>query len=260
MATVAANQYNEEMSAGRAINLAFTTIARNLGVTLGLALIVGGIPGILVTFLSTQLSDDAVNAMGPAFWAVTSMSILAGMVISSMTQAFLTRAAVAQSEGRKASIAESARVGLTMFLPLTALALLTSIGITAGFLLLIVPGMMLMAAWAVATPAMVEERLGIIAAIERSNELTRGSRVRIFALMVAVGVITWLAAASTEYLAGVDEAEASAAFNNIGYLLASILVGTFTSLLSGTVQAAIYVELRHVKDGPASSQLEQIFS
>ena len=186
--------------------------------------------------------------------------MLGAMVISSMTQAFLTRATVAQSEGRRTSLAECARVGLAMFLPLVALSIVTSIATTLGMLLLIIPGLMLMTAWSVATPALVEERLGVFEAIRRSNELTRGSRVKIFLLLLLVGIVTWVAAGVLEYFAGVDETDAAAAFEDTTYLAASALVGTLSSLFAGTVQSAIYVELRNFKDGPASSQLEQIFS
>ncbi|MDP9421941.1 MAG: hypothetical protein M3Q19_03755 [Pseudomonadota bacterium] len=147
-----------------------------------------------------------------------------------------------------------------MFLPLVGLSLVTSVATTLGMLLLIIPGLMLMTAWSVAAPALIEERLGVIEAIERSNELTRGSRWKIFLLLFLVGMVTWVAGGVLEYFAGVDEADAAAAFEDPTYLTASALVGTLTSLFAGTVQSAIYVELRNFKDGPASSHLEQIFS
>jgi len=197
---------------------------------------------------------------GPAFWTIAVLALVGGMIVSSITQAFLTRATVAYSQGRRASLAESARAGLAVFLPLMGLSLVIAVATAFGMLLLIIPGLMLMTAWSVATPALIEERVGIFEAIERSNELTRGSRWRIFFLMVAVGLVTWVTTVAVQFFTGVDEAEAIAAFANVPYLAASILVGTLNSLLIGTVQSAIYVELRSLKDGPATNRLEQIFA
>ena len=182
------------------------------------------------------------------------------MVVSALTQAFLTRATVAQSEGRKASLGESARAGLIVIIPLIGLALLTSVGITLGLVLLIVPGVMLMVAWSVATPVLVEERQGIIESIQRSNDLTRGSRSKIFLLLVVVGILAALATGAVEMMVGLDEADPLASFGNPAYLLLSTLVGTVVSLISGTIQSAIYVELRDCKEGPRTAHLEQVFS
>ena len=248
------------MSYGRVIDLAFATIRNNPGVTLGLALVVGAIPGLLVTYASSQFPADAMSAASAAFWAVFAVSIIGGMVVSALTQAFLTRATVAQSEGRMASLAESARAGLVVIIPLIGLAVLTSVGITLGLVLLIVPGVMLMVAWSVATPVLVEEQQGIIESIQRSNDLTRGSRSKIFILMIVVGILAAVATGAVEMMVGLDDSDPLAGFGNPAYLLLSTLVGTLVSLISGTIQAAIYVELRECKDGPRTAHLEQVFS
>lgn len=260
MATIAESRLGQDMSYGPVIDLAFATIRHNPGVTLGLALLVGAIPGLLVTFASSQVPADAMNAGSAAFWTITAASIIGGMVVSALTQAFLTRATVAQSEGRKASLGESARAGLIVIIPLIGLALLTSVGITLGLVLLIVPGVMLMVAWSVATPVLVEERQGIIESIQRSNDLTRGSRSKIFLLLVVVGILAALATGAVEMMVGLDDSDPLASFGNPAYLLLSTLVGTVVSLISGTIQSAIYVELRDCKEGPRTAHLEQVFS
>lgn len=260
MATIAEYASNREMSAGRAIELAFSTIRHNPGVTLGLALVIGAIPGLLVAYASAQIPTETTTEMGPSFWAVLALSIIASMVISALTQAFLTRATVAHSEGRKASFVECMRAGLTVFVPLIILAILYSVAIAFGLVLLIVPGLIVMVAWSVAAPAIVEEKHGILESIRRSNHLTRGARWKIFWLMVAVGILATLVSGTVEMTAGVDDADPVAAFGNPIYLLATTLVGTVFGVISGTIQSAIYVELRDCKDGPATESLEQIFA
>lgn len=67
------------------------------------------------------------------------------------------------------------------------LNLLSGIAIIAGLLLLVVPGLMLLARWAVAIPSMMKEDLDMRGALRRSARLTQGSRWAIFWL----GVIVW---------------------------------------------------------------------
>lgn len=248
------------MSAGRVIDLAFATIRHNPGVTIGLALVIGAIPGLLLAYASSWIPAETTDGLGWAFWALLAASILASMVISALTQAFMTRATVAQSEGRRASFAECIASGLTLFVPLIGLAILYSAAMTFGLLLLIVPGLIIMVAWSVAAPVLVEERVGILESISRSSDLTSGARWKIFWVTAAVGIAASLANGAVEMVFGVDEADQLAAFGDPVYLLITTVVGTIFSLVSGTVQSAFYVELREWKEGPRTNQLEQIFA
>jgi uncharacterized membrane protein len=259
VATIAETEIDRQMSAGRAIDLAFATIRHNPGVTLGLALLIGAIPGLLLAYASSLIPAPAMNEVGTAFWSVMALSIIGGMVISALTQAFLTRATVAQAEGRKASFGECIKAGLAMFAPLVGLAILYSLAFGFGLLLLIVPGVIVMVAWSVAGPALIEEGGGIFESIRRSNDLTRGARWKIFSLMIAVGLIASLVSGAVEMTVGIDDSDPLATFSNPTYLLLSTLVGTIFSLISGTIQSAIYVELRDWKEGPATARLEEVF-
>lgn len=73
---------------------------------------------------------------------------------------------------------------------LVLLSLVVFIPLVVGFLLLIVPGLLLSARWAAAGPLLVLDHLGPIAALERSNELVRG---RTWSVVGAGVVITLLA-------------------------------------------------------------------
>lgn len=228
---------------------------------MGLALVVGAVPGVMLTYAATLVPAEQLDDLGPAFWGFLAWVLFAPMVVSSLTQAFLTRAAVAESEGRRASLAECVLAAISVLLPLVGLSILYALAMTIGFMLLIVPGVIVMLAWSVAAPALIEERAGISRAIRRSIELTRDSRGKILGLMLLVGVAAVLANGAVELIAGgTDETDPAAIFGNPVYLLLSTLVGTIVSLFSGTTQAALYVELRELKDGPASDRLEQIFA
>jgi hypothetical protein len=76
---------------------------------------------------------------------------------------------------------------------LVLLSLIVFIPLLVAFLLLIVPGLLLSARWAASGPLLVLDRLGPLAALERSNELVRG---RTWSVVGAGVVITLLAFAA----------------------------------------------------------------
>lgn len=81
-------------------------------------------------------------------------------------------------------------------LPLIGFGILFAIGVTIGFLLLIVPGLILITFWSVGAPAIVVERLGPVDAFGRSWRLVRGQAWSVFAtlllvllIVIAVGIV-----------------------------------------------------------------------
>jgi uncharacterized membrane protein len=96
--------------------------------------------------------------------------------------------------GRAMLIGEAVRRGLSRFWSIIGLAILATLGITVGIILLIVPGIMLAIRWSVALPACVVENLGPLAAMRRSAELTKGHRWKIFGVFILILVIVLIAA------------------------------------------------------------------
>lgn len=268
MATQAVRVSERTMSAGRVFERAFATILHNPAVTLGIALLFGAIPGVLMTYGITLAREDVLTSgdanLFSGFVVLTLLSTFLGLAISAFVQGMLTKATVAESEGRKAQFAECARAALAIALPLIGLSILLAIGVGVGFILLIVPGVMLYIAWSVAAPAFVEEREGIFAAFSRSNELTKGSRWKIFGillvLMIAYYLLSLLAAAVGFATVGNLDPDIMASAMPIGFLLTNLVIGLLVNVFWGTVQASLYVELREWKDGPAEEDLEQVFA
>jgi len=268
MATQALHVTERKMSVGRIFERAFRTIRHNPLVTLGLALLFGAIPGVLVTYVVTMARNDALSGnvadFGPAFFALSLLSFLLGLAISAFVQGVLTRATVAESEGRRAPFGECARAALRMAIPLIGLSILLAIGVGIGFMLLIVPGVMLYMAWAVAAPTLVEEREGIFAAFARSAELTKGARWKVFGIILILMVAHYLLSAvlGVVGIASMDSFDdgAFAAGLPISFMIANLVMGLLINVFWGTVQASLYVELREWKDGPATERLEEVFA
>ena len=73
-------------------------------------------------------------------------------------------------------------------------SLLYGIGVVGGFLLLVVPGLILLARWTLVVPLVVVEGLGVRQAFARSAMLVSGRTGRVLVLVVASSLITGLAA------------------------------------------------------------------
>jgi hypothetical protein len=77
-------------------------------------------------------------------------------------------------------------------LPLLGLSLLVGVGLGLGFLLLVVPGVILWTRWSVAVPALVLEGRGVTGSMRRSWELVGGRGWAVWRLFLRVAFLTGL--------------------------------------------------------------------
>ena len=115
-------------------------------------------------------------ALAILFWA---LSILyQGMVVKLVQDV--------QDGRRDHSVGELLQSVEPVFWPLVAVSILFGIGVGIGFVLLIVPGLILLTIWSVVAPVTVLERPGVFAAFGRSRELVRGNGWNVFGVIVIV--------------------------------------------------------------------------
>jgi hypothetical protein len=252
------------MSVGRVFERTFSTIGRNFVVVLGFALLVGAVPGLLLTYVLGQL-----GLMSPAmlasrsfgtFFSVILGSVLIGIILSTLVQAALTRVTVQSSEGGSVSFGDALSTALSVVLPLIGLAIVAGIGIMLGMILLIIPGVILFLMWSVAAPALVVEREGVFAALARSAELTKGARWKIFGIFLIVTIGYWLVSLVAGLVGLTAYSPANAAGLSATNMIVSIVLGTLLNAVSGTIYPSIYVELRQWKEGTSVEALEQVFA
>lgn len=266
MATAAPVYEERRVSVGRVFQRAFSAITLNPVVILGLALVVGALPGLLMTYLFVQLglgSPAALQSGAISFRTMMALSFFSSlivMVISALVQGALTRATVSASESQRVSLGESLSTALRVILPLIGLSILLVFGVGLGFVLLIVPGIILLMMWAVAVPALVIERQGVFAAFSRSSELTKGYRWKIFGLSFVLLVIYWLLSLVVG-IVGLGTYSASTAGGlTVVNMIGSVVVGTIFNMLWGTIQPSLYVELRQAKEGDSVNNLADVFA
>jgi hypothetical protein len=266
MATVAAGFEDREVSIGRIFNRAFATIGGNPLVTLGISFLFGALPGTAIGYESQRFRTVIIP--GFSIWP-TLLVIVAGFALSivfwTITQGALVRATIAHSEGRRAGFAESIASGLVVALPLFLLGLLSAIGVGFGFILLIMPGVMLYIIWSVAAPALVAERLGVFEAFGRSAYLTDGARWKICGIELIALVAYWMFAGAVGVVqiaifGGIREMAAAVAQGiPLSYYVLTALSATITTAVWGVIRTSLYIELREWKDGPATDALAEVF-
>lgn len=109
---------------------------------------------------------------------------------------------------------------------------LAAIAIGIGFVLLIVPGLILITIWAVVAPAIVIENAGAIGAFGRSRELVRGHGWPVFGSIV----LAYLAVLIVSYVsAGIGDAIADDAGHIILGTIGDILAAPILAIVASTL-------------------------
>jgi hypothetical protein len=177
-------------------------------------------------------------------------AILAGLF--SIAGTFWLQGAIAEAvsdvrDGRAdLSIGDTLRKIKPKIARLVGAGLLAGLGIIGGFILLIVPGLILLTWWVLISPVIVLEDKGAIEAFGRSRELVRGNGWNVFgAIAIAIGIAIAASIVGTLLL----------------FWLPDALEGFLRSLISNTVigpyiaaaWTLMYFKLRGGEQEPAAA-------
>ncbi|MHA6769860.1 hypothetical protein [Sphingobium ummariense] len=266
MATSAPRFEQRGFSIGTVISRTFAVLADNPLATFGCALLFGAIPQVLYSyFIGSQLANAEPGSQ-LAIAAISFGSMVVFLLFSMLVQGALVRATTAFAEGGRASFAECLSVGLSAAVPLIGLTILMVLALMAGFILFVIPGVILLLMWAVAVPALVTERIGVFAAFSRSRALTKGARWRIFGLYLLLFIVMWLFLILISLVLGIGgltsglAIQASQGTVPVTSLIVSGILNTITIAFWGAAQANLYIALRDWKDGPQGESLAEVFA
>lgn len=257
---------DDGLSVGQVFSRARSVITDNPLTVFGIAFVFGAVPTVLINWLEHGLRGAMTDDYARLGYSATALaSGIVGMILSALVQGALVRATLAHAEGQRASFAESASTGLAAALPLVGLAILMAIAVGVGFLLFVIPGVILYLMWAVASPALVAERTGVLGAFGRSRELTRGARWKVFGVELVMVLVWWIISAMIGGILfamiginGVQQLGQNGL--PIGWVIGTALLSTIVNALWSTVQTALYVELRNWKGGHSEEALQEIFA
>ncbi|MGF1631353.1 MAG: hypothetical protein ACFCUT_17915 [Kiloniellaceae bacterium] len=243
-------------SVGAVLKRSFSTFFANFVPFCVLALIFY-LPTLISGFSTNFSAGGGVEVEGiPQYGAGDFAIILLSMVLTYALVGALVYGTVQHLNGRKAGIGEIIGHGFSRIVPVIAIAIIFSIALSIGFLLLIIPGIFLVVVWSVAIPASVVERPGIFGAFSRSWDLTKGYRwpvlgllLILLAILLGFGLVTGAVAGFVVF--------------SMDSLMLLVIVNYVISAISGTLMsvviAVLYHDLRVAKEGVSTAQIAAVF-
>jgi hypothetical protein len=174
---------------GRVIGEAFETYRNHAGALLVGALLVIGVAGVIEGLLST--SGSFILGIIGALVGLAAVFLYTGYVVKLVQDV---------RDGRRDFSVGELFSSATPYLGTLILAgILAGIAITIGFVLIIIPGLILLTIWAVISPSIVVEDKGVFESFGRSRELVRGQGWQVFGaivltflIVVVVGIVATL--------------------------------------------------------------------
>ncbi|HMI19035.1 MAG TPA: hypothetical protein VK533_05775 [Sphingomonas sp.] len=249
---------------GEVISETFEFIGDRAATVFGVAFLVILPERLLIIYLATHgvfqnVTSGSLGNYGLALLAISAL----GTFMAFFGQGVLVGTALQRRDGRQSdllgALAAAAR-RLPIALPVSLLYLA---GFILGFVLLVVPGIMLLTMWAVVGPVLVAERTGLFETFSRSRALTRNTRWRIFLLLlvagIAVGGLNWLL-----QRLGMSVLETRSLVLSYAVEPAPFLYVTLLSTIAYGFQLAmvctLYIVLIERRgDGPTTDRLTRIF-
>jgi len=167
----------------------------------------------------------------------------------------VTFGVVQQMRGEPQSFGTSIAIGLRSFFGALGTGMLCGLRILVGFILLYVPGIIESIRLYVAIPISIIEGIGGSRAVQRSIDLTAGSRWPIFGAVFLMGVVTVGLGAIGGFVIGTTFDADSRALQWL-----EVVIAVVTSTFSATLAAVCYALLRHGKENVDVKDLAAVFA
>jgi len=243
----------QKLDIGITLSKSLSIFFRGLPTLLGIAIPLYS-PYILLQVLYPGEIDELTGLRQDNPWAFLLSLFIGPFVTAASTYEVLQRL-----RGERAGVGECLLAGLRRLLPVLAVSLLTWLAIIAGLILVVIPGLIMGVALSVGIPVCVVERPGVFRSLERSFELTRGSRWAIFAILLVWGLLGGMVPI---LLVGVSMGANAGGFEGVGEVVRWVLIAVTVLLgvLQAVLSATVYHELRTKKEGAQSEDLVQVFA
>lgn len=195
----------------------------------------------------------AFPAVGPT--ALSGMFVL-GMVLTyiagATAQAALVPALYRALTGEPRALGRSLAGGPARLLPAVATQFCASIATMIGFVLLVIPGLIVATMLCVALPACIVERRGPLDSLRRSRALSKGHRWRLFGMLLLAGTVSVLPTAGLSIAGALTG----------GAIVPPVLTMAWTVLghaFGVAVVLVAYRDLRVALDGGGGDRLVAVF-
>ncbi len=213
---------------GEILDVSFTLYRRHFAPLAGVALVCAGIPVVLNLFI--EAAGGMLQNLPLAF-----IYYLVFAALNSIATAATVFIVSESYLGRPVEAREALRRAAPYIGRLLICSMLTAAVIFVGIVLLVVPGIILIAGLLLAIPALVIEGNSASAALSRSWELTRGSRWRMLGLLVVLVILVYVPIAAIGGLVAMFVPGAGSMLTT-----PSITLSVAAAAVSGLVQIFIY--------------------
>jgi hypothetical protein len=218
---------------GRVIGEAFETYQNQVGPLLGGALIVIGIAGVIQGILAVTGSLVLVL-----------LGLLVGLAASFLYTGYVVKLVQDVRDGRRDfSVGELFSHAAPYVGTLILNGILAGIAIAIGFVLIIIPGLILLTIWAVIAPSIVVEDKGVFEAFGRSRELVRGHGWQVFGAIVLAFLIV--------FAVGLVASIIGAAIGDVGRVILGTAANVATAPVAALVSSILFFDLGGGADGSA---------
>jgi len=220
----------ESISPGLVVSRVLEIYRAHFGLLVGVAAVLFAIQFLVYLLLSASASISL------AVLFVALSVLYQGMVVKLVQDV--------QDGRRNHSAGDLLRSVEPVFWRLLAVSLLAGVGVAVGFVLLIIPGLVLLVIWAVVAPVTVLERPGVFAAFGRSRDLVRGNGWNVFGVLVVV----FLAVIVISFIAGF----AADSLGSVGRSLVQWVVNAAVAPLTALSASVLYFALQ-AQQSPAAA-------
>ena len=224
----------QRLEVGPVIRRVFAIYVDQAPVLMPAAAVVFVFTGVLSTLLTNAGSGTRFLALLISLVATT---LFTGMVVELVADV--------QDGRRDASPGQLLRAVAPVIWPLIGVAFADALGVLVGFVLLVVPGLILLTVWSVAAPVVVLERPPGLQALRRSRELVHGHGWQVFGVILLLDLLLGIGAG------GLDLA-ADSAGTGVG-LVVRVVLGVLTAPFAALAAAVLYFELRGRAAGAPST-------
>jgi Uncharacterised protein family (UPF0259) len=217
----------KRLEVGRTVGETFRVYRDNLGPLVGSALVVFAIVELASLFLIE--SDSTGLALLAIPLTLAGHALYTGVVVKLVQDV---------REGRRDStVGGPFSAAAPAILSLVVFTILYTLGVAIGFLLLVVPGLILLTIWSLGPAAIVVERIDPIEAFGRSRRLVKGVGWSVFFVLLVTFVIVALVSAALAALA------TAVADGGAGTYVAGVLASALTAPIPALAVAIMYFEL-----------------
>jgi len=232
---------------GNVFSRSFTLIGQNFVRLLLVGLLTYALP--VGTGAALFWAGSGIDVNNPQNWGgpqIVSLLLfgLLSMLFYFINMSVVTELAITRAVHQPFVLGTALKRSLINIVPLFLVMLLCGLSMMLGFLLLIIPGIIIAIALCVAIPAYVaESRTGIIGALKRSWALTENHRWAILLIFILVGILGSLfsgIAKALTLLVNLDNLALMIGLN-------TLVEGLYT-LFSTVFTVVIYVVLRESKE------------